>query len=152
MARVNGFELPGEYYYDRKDHIWVRIEGSHVRIGLDMLAQKSAGDIKHLRFKPAGTEVAKKRVFGSIEAGKYVGPLRAPVGGKTLEINQKALDTPRIVNEDPYGEGWFIVLDPSNIEGDLADLVHGEEGVLDWLESEIAYYSEQGLLKDEEED
>ena len=72
--------------------------------------------------------------------------------GITLEINQKALDTPRIVNEDPYGEGWFIVLDPSNLEGDLSDLVHGEEGVLDWLESEIAYYKEQGLLKDEEED
>jgi glycine cleavage system H protein len=152
MVRANGYELPGEYYYDRKDHLWVRIEGDNVRIGLDMLGQKSAGDVKHLRFKPVGTVVAKKRMFGSIEAGKYVGPLRAPVGGTILEFNQKALETPGIVNEDSYGEGWFVVLAPSDLEGDLADLVHGDQEVSDWLEKEIAYYKEQGLLTDDHEE
>ena len=99
-----------------------------------------------------GTVVARKRVFGSIEAGKYVGPLRAPVGGTILEVNQKALENPEIVNEDPYGEGWFVVLNPSDLQGDLADLVHGDDEVLAWLEREIADYREKGLLREEEED
>lgn len=152
MVRANGFELPGDYYYDRKEHLWADVKGERVRVGLDTLAQKSAGGVKHIRFKPVGTAVAKKRVFGSIEAGKYVGPLRAPVGGTILEVNQKALENPGIVNEDPYGQGWFVVLHPTDLQGDLADLVHGDDEVLAWLEREIADYREKGLLREEEED
>ncbi len=152
MVRANGYELPGEYYYDRKEHLWARIEDGRMRIGLDMLAQKSAGGVKHIRFKAVGAVVAKKRVFGSIEAGKYVGPLRAPVGGTILEVNLKAVENPGIINEDPYGEGWFVVLDPSDLKGELAELVHGDDEVLAWLEREIADYREKGLLREEKED
>lgn len=148
MARADGFELPGDLYYDRRDHFWARLEGARVRVGLDMLGQKSAGPVKHIQLKPVGTAVAKKRMFGTIEAGKYVGALRAPVGGTLVEINEKVVQSPGLVNEDPYGQGWFVVLDPSNLEEDLKDLVHGEEAVRAWLEEEIRDYRQKGLLRD----
>lgn len=148
MARADGFELPGDLYYERKDHLWARLEESKVRVGLDALAQKSAGTVKHIQIKPEGTQVAKKRMFGTIEAGKYVGALRAPVSGVLVEANTAVLAKPSLVNEDPYGEGWFVVVEPSNLEEDLKDLVHGEAEVQAWLEGELKEYRRKGLVKD----
>ena len=147
MANADGFELPGDLYYDRKDHFWARLEGGRVRVGLDALAQKSAGSVKHIQLKPVGTQVAKKRMFGTIEAGKYVGALRAPVSGVLVQINETVVARPSLVNEDPYGEGWFVVIEPSNLQEDLKDLVHGEAEVQVWLEGEMKDYRQKGLLK-----
>ncbi|MBI2849223.1 MAG: glycine cleavage system protein H [Chloroflexi bacterium] len=147
MAQANGFVLPGELYYDRKDHLWARIEGDKVRVGLDMLAQKSAGEVKHLQLKPLGMVVARKRMFGTIEAGKYVGALRAPVSGTLVEINDQVTQTPRLVNDDPYGEGWFVVIDPSNLVEELKELVHGEAEVQLWLDQQLGEYRQKGLIK-----
>ena len=148
MAKADGFELPGDLYYERKDHLWARLEDGRVRVGLDALAQKSAGPVKHIQLKPVGTQVAKKRMFGTIEAGKYVGALRAPVNGTLVEANDAVVGKPSLVNEDPYGAGWFVVIKPSNLQEDLKDLVHGEEDVRGWLEGEVQEYRRKGLLKD----
>ncbi|MDP2728419.1 MAG: glycine cleavage system protein H [Dehalococcoidia bacterium] len=148
MPQANGFEFPGDLYYDRRDHFWARLEGGRVRVGLDMLAQKSAGPVKHIQLKPVGTTVAKKRMFGTIEAGKYVGALRAPVGGTLVEVNEEVIRAPGLVNEDPYGQGWFVVIEPSSLEADLKDLVHDEKEVQAWLEQEIMDYRLKGLLKE----
>lgn len=147
MARADGIELPGDLYYDRRDHFWAKLEGGKVRVGLDMLGQESAGPVKHIQLKPVGTVVAKKRMFGTIEAGKYVGALRAPVAGVLVEVNEEVVQTPRLVNEDPYGQGWFVVIAPSNLEEDLKNLLHGEEIMQSWLEQEIKDYRLKGLLK-----
>lgn len=148
MAHANGFELPGDLHYDRKDHLWVRLEGAdRVRIGLDMLAQKSAGQVRYVKLKPAGAQVARKRIFGTIEAGKYIGPLRAPVEGTLVETNAQVVEDPSLVNRDPYGDGWFVVLEPTHLDEDLKELVHGEEEVQAWLEEELANYRRKGLLK-----
>lgn len=148
MAKADGFELPGDLYYDRKDHLWVRLEDGRVRVGLDALAQKSAGPVKHIQLKPVGTPVAKKRMFGTIEAGKYVGGLRAPMGGVLVETNQAVVEKPSLVNESPYGEGWFVVIEPSLLQEDLKDLVHGEAEVQVWLEGELKDYKAKGLIKE----
>ena len=148
MARADGFELPDDLFYERKDHLWARFEDGKVRVGLDALAQKSAGPVKHIQLKPVGTQVAKKRMFGTIEAGKYVGGLRAPVGGVLVEINDKVVAKPSLVNEDPYGDGWFVVIEPDNLEEELKDLVHGEAEVQAWLDGELKEYRRKGLLKD----
>ena len=148
MARADGIELPGDLYYERRDHFWARLEDGKVRVGLDMLGQESAGPVKHIQLKPVGTVVAKKRMFGTIEAGKYVGALRAPVSGALVEVNEEVVQRPGLVNQDPYGQGWFVVIDPSSLEPDLVDLVHGEEAVQAWLEQEIKDYRAKGLLKE----
>ncbi|MDO8672729.1 MAG: glycine cleavage system protein H [Dehalococcoidia bacterium] len=147
MAKADGFELPGDLHYDRKDHLWARFEDGKVRVGLDALAQKSAGAVKHVQLKPVGTQLAKKRMFGTIEAGKYVGAFRAPVGGFLVETNQAVVDKPSLINEDPFGEGWLVVIEPTNLQEDLMDLVHGEAEVQAWLEEELKDYRQKGLLK-----
>jgi glycine cleavage system H protein len=113
-----------------------------------MLGQKSAGPVRHIQLKRAGTTVAKKRAFGTIEAGKYIGPLRAPVGGTLVESNEQVIQNPSLVNQDPYGQGWFVVIEPVSLEEDLKDLVHGEEAVQAWLEQELEDYRKKGLIKE----
>src|SRR3989337_331780 len=105
MAQRDNFYLPDDLYYDRKDHLWARVEEGMVRVGLDQFGQKSAGTVAYVKLLPAGRPVAKGRAFGSLEAGKYIGPLKAPVAGKIAQVNQEVLDNPSLVNTDYYGQG-----------------------------------------------
>lgn len=148
MAKYKEFELPDELYYDRKEHIWARIEEDRVRVGVDQFGQKAAGNIAYIKMKPAGAKVIKGRAFGSLEAGKYIGPTKAPVNGKIIEVNEAVLRTPGLINSDPYGEGWCAVIEPANLDEDIKDLVHGDE-VQVWLESEYKDYEEKGLFAKE---
>lgn len=151
MARFEDIFLPDEYLYDRKDHLWVRIEEGKVRVGLDQFGQKAAGTVAYVKILPTGRSVNKGRSFGSLESGKYIGPLKAPVAGKIVEVNQEALDDPRLVNTDPYGKGWFVVIEPNNLEEDRKDLVQGAPDVQSWLEQEYKDYTEKGLFAEEEQ-
>lgn len=146
MAKAEEFYLPDDLYYDRKDHLWAKIENGMVRVGLDQFGQKAAGTVAYLKLMPVGKVVAKGRAFGSLEAGKYIGPLKAPVAGKIAEVNQEVIANPLLVNTDYYGRGWFVVIEPSNLEPDLADLAHGPEQVQAWLDAEIKDYREKGLF------
>lgn len=150
MAQVKEFYLPDELYYDRKEHLWARIEGDRVRVGLDAFGSCSAGTIAYIKLMPVGREVKKGRALGSMEGGKYVGPLKAPVGGRILEVNQEVIDNPRLVSQDHYDHGWFVVLEPANLDEDKADLAHGED-VLPWLTRDLVEYEAKGLIKKEEE-
>jgi glycine cleavage system H protein len=150
MAQVKEFYLPDNLYYDRKEHLWARLEDGRVRVGLDAFGACSAGSIAYIKLMPVGREVRKGRALGSMEGGKYVGPLKAPVGGRIVEVNQEVLDNPKLVNTDHYDRGWFVVLEPTNLEADKADLVHGD-AVLPWLAQEVEEYEAKGLLKKEEE-
>lgn len=147
MAQVEDFFLPDELYYDRKEHIWAKVEGGLVRLGLDQFGQKSAGTVAYIKLFPPGKRVTKGRAFGSLEAGKYVGPLKAPLNGTTTESNPEVISNPRLVNTDPYGAGWFVIVEPSNWKEDSADLVHGAE-VQPWLEKEVTEYRQKGLLEE----
>ncbi|MDP2950369.1 MAG: glycine cleavage system protein H [Chloroflexota bacterium] len=146
MAQVEDIFLPDELYYDRKEHLWARLEEGRVRVGLDMFGQKAAGTVAYIKLLPVGREVNKGRAFGSLEAGKYIGPLKAPVAGEIVEVNADVLAEPTLVNSDSYGRGWFVVISPRDLEQDLADLVHGAEAIQAWLEAELREYKEKGLF------
>lgn len=146
MAVLDSFTLPDELYYQKEDHLWARVEGDTVRIGLDDVAQSSAQTITALRLKPPGRPLAVLRPFGTMEAGKYVGPLRLPVGGTVLEVNDEVMDNPGLLNSDPYGKGWMVLVQPADLEADLANLAHGA-GLQAWLESSVADWRGRGLLK-----
>src|SRR3972149_4223327 len=96
------FKLPDDYYYDHKDPLRAKLEdgGKRVRAGLDMFGQKAAGTVAYLKIKPAGKPAQKGRAFGTLEAGKYIGPLKAPVNGNIIEVNDKVLAAPKLVNTD----------------------------------------------------
>lgn len=147
MAHADAFELPDDLYYDRKDHLWARVEAGQVRVGLDQFGQKMAGSVAYIKLLPAGRPVQKGRSFGSLEAGKYIGPLKAPVSGRLVEVNGAVLANPELVNKDPYGEGWLVIIEPSNLAVDQSDLAHGPE-IQPWLDHEVAAYRSRGLIGD----
>ena len=146
MAEVEGVRLPDDLYYHPEDHVWVRLEGKQARIGLDALAQRSAGTVSAVRLKPAGRPIAVGKPFGTMEAGKYVGPLKAPIAGQVVEINEQVMSQPGLLNSDPYAQGWLILVEPEEATRDLAVLVHGE-AVQPWLERAVADWRRRGLLK-----
>lgn len=149
MAEYKGIKLPDDLYYDPKEHIWARVEDGRVVVGVDMFGMKAAGTVQYVKMRPAGSKVVKGKAFGSIEAGKYIGPLRAPVNGSLVELNQKVLDTPALMNEDPYGDGFLAVIEPATLEEDLKDRVTGAENIQKWLESEYESYLDKGMIKEE---
>lgn len=87
--------------------------------------------------------------FGTMEANKFVGALRTPICGAIVEINPRILDDPRLVNQDPYGDGWFVLIEPSNLEEDLAALAHGEEAIVGYVTEKVAEYKSRGILPDD---
>jgi len=146
MAQFEGINLPDELYYVPDDHLWVRLEETRARVGLDDQAQRSAGAVNAVRLKPAGRPIAKGKPFGTMEAGKYVGPLKAPIAGQVIEINSEVMSRPGLLNSDPYGQGWLILIEPENSARDLADLVYGN-AIQAWLEKSVADWRKRGLLK-----
>ncbi len=110
---------PKEYKYT-KDHEWLCPEpGNKGKMGLANYAQTQLGDIVFLDLPQAGTQVDQFKKIGEVESVKAVSDLFSPASGKVLEINQNAVDEPKLVNEDPYGTGWLVRLelsDPSELD------------------------------------
>jgi glycine cleavage system H protein len=91
-----------------KEHEWIDIAGSIATVGITAYAADKLGDVVFVDLPTVGSAVAEGRVVGEIESTKSVGELFAPVNGKVLEINDAVVATPELVNSDPFGEGWLI--------------------------------------------
>ncbi|HJM22084.1 MAG TPA: glycine cleavage system protein GcvH [Acidimicrobiales bacterium] len=115
---------PGELRYST-DHEWVRVEGDAVRVGISDFAQEALGDVVFVELPEVGLEVTVNAAFAEIESTKSVSDLFAPVSGEVLESNAALEDQPELVNEDPYGEGWICVLQPSD-SSQLENLMDAE--------------------------
>ena len=112
-----------------KDHEWISIDGDYAFVGITNFAQKELGDIVFVEIENLEQEIKSGEVFGSVEAVKTVSDLFMPMTGEIIEVNQKIIDNPELVNSDPYGEGWMIkikILDSNEVE-DLLDLKSYEE-------------------------
>ena len=99
--------MPEELKYT-KDHEWVRIEGDNAIIGITDFAQGELGDIVFVEVETEGEVLEKEEVFGSVEAVKTVSDLFMPISGEVVSFNSELLNSPEIVNNDPYGAGWII--------------------------------------------
>jgi len=99
-----------------KDHEWVRIEGEFAFEGLTDYAQSQLADIVTFELKPVGSKFKKDEIFGSVEAVKAVVDLYMAVGGEIVEVNEKIMNTPDVVNKDPYGDGWIIKVKMNNAD------------------------------------
>ncbi len=99
--------IPGDLKYTN-DHEWVRMEGDEAFIGITDFAQGELGDVVFVEIETEGEKLDKDEIFGTIEAVKTVSDLLMPVGGEVLEVNAKLEDTPELINNDPYGDGWLI--------------------------------------------
>lgn len=103
------------------EHEWVLVDGSVATVGITAYAAEKLGDIVYVDLPAAGSTVAAGRVVGEIESTKSVGELFAPVSGTVLESNQAAIDSPELVGSDPFGAGWLIKVEFTELP-DLLDL------------------------------
>ena len=106
-------EHPEDLSYTRQ-HEWARTEDGLVRIGITDYAQDALGDVVFIQIPDTGTRVAQGDSFSEVESTKSVSDIYAPISGSILEVNQELADAPQRVNEDPYGEGWLVVIEPDD--------------------------------------
>jgi len=144
LASVAGFTLRTDLAYDQATRTWIesRPDGL-VRIGLDPVEVEASGTVAALSLVEVGAEVARGDQIGSLEAEKYVGPLKSPLAGVVESVNEQVISHPSQVDADPY-EAWLVEIRPS---GPLPqDLVSGEQKVIELFEHQVREYRLKGVL------
>ena len=106
-------EFPEDVRYT-KEHEWARLEGSRVRVGITDFAQDALGDVVYVDLPDVGASVEAATPFGEVESTKSVSDVFSPVTGTILEKNPLVDERPELVNEQPYGDGWLVAIDPSD--------------------------------------
>ena len=136
MVKVEGYEIPEGLYYS-KDWFWVKMENGKTRMGITDYSQKQLRELVFVELPGAEGTVKANEPFGSVESVKAVSDLVAPLSGKIEEVNQEVTRKPELVNEDPYGKGWLLIITPSNLEVELAALMDFNKSV-EWHKNLIA--------------
>ncbi|MDE0066623.1 MAG: glycine cleavage system protein GcvH [Acidimicrobiaceae bacterium] len=106
-------DTPDDLLYS-KDHEWVSVEGDAARVGITDYAQDALGDVVYVDLPRIGDRVGAGSSFSEVESTKSVSELYAPVSGTITAVNDDLADSPERINEDPYGEGWIIVISISS--------------------------------------
>ena len=116
MAAAESY--PDDLKYHR-EHDWARIDGDEAVLGITWFAQDALGELVHFEAPTQGSHVAKDSAYGEVESVKAVSDVIAPLSGEVLEVNERVVDAPETVNEDPYGNGWLLrirVADPGEAD------------------------------------
>jgi glycine cleavage system H protein len=129
VAKVNNCNIPEDLLYVIDKHVWARRDGDLVTVGMTDVAQHLAKSIIAVTPKKPGREVPRGRNIATVESGKWVGPVPAPVSGEIAEVNAALEATPGLINTDPYGAGWVARLRPSAWDAEADDLATGPAGV-----------------------
>jgi len=111
-------EFPEELFYTQ-DHEWLRKVKDHAFVGITDFAQKELGDIVYVEIETLGRKLKRHEIFGTVEAVKTVSDLYLPVSGIIVDINSAISSHPQLVNEDPYGKGWLIIVKMEDINESL---------------------------------
>lgn len=114
MKSIDELDLPRDYRF-AEDHEWAKVEGDKVRVGLDDYAQDQLQAIVYVELPEVGTSFQKGEPFGVVESVKAVVDCYMPVGGEIIAVNTVLVDSPQLVNESPYGEGWMIDVKPNDL-------------------------------------
>jgi len=117
--------LPEDRKYS-KEHEWVKVAGGRGTVGITDYAQKQLGDVVYVELPEVGKKLTSMQVFGTIESVKAVSELFCPVSGEVVEVNGTVVDKPELVNSDPYGEAWLVVV-AIGTEGELSSLISAAE-------------------------
>ncbi|MFH1491128.1 MAG: glycine cleavage system protein GcvH [Pseudomonadota bacterium] len=141
MANIKGYEMPDDLYY-HEDDSWVRVDGNRATVGMTDFFQKEAGDIVFIDLPEEEDEVEQGEICGKIQSRKWIGKLVSPVSGEIVEINEELEDETGLINRDPYGEGWILVIEASDLDAELENLVHGDAAV-DYIETRLKKVEEE---------
>ena len=120
------YEIPDGLYYT-EEHEWARrLDDGTVAVGVTDYAQKQLHEIVYVELPDVGADVEQLSVIGAVESVKAVSDMNCPVSGSVVEVNDELLDSPELINDDPYGEGWIAKIEPSDMEGDMVRLMDAE--------------------------
>lgn len=123
--KVDDYDVPDGLHYT-KEHEWMRVENGLCRIGITDYAQKSLHEVVYVDLPQLGKNLAQNAAFGTVESVKAVSELYSPVSGDIAERNEKLVQSPESVNQDPYGAGWIVIVKPSQLETDMKTLLSTE--------------------------
>jgi glycine cleavage system H protein len=130
MATVRGCNIPENLYYWVEKHAWaLPMDDGTVKIGITDVAQNLAKGIVNATPKDTGRTVQKGKSAGTLESGKWVGPVTSPVTGEIVEVNEAMKGNPSLINSAPYDDGWFVKVKPTDWVGESASLLTGEAAV-----------------------
>lgn len=116
--------IPKDLRYT-KDHEWVRVAGSVVRVGITDYAQDALGDVVFVQLPDVGSVLSAEQGLGEIESTKSVSDVYAPVAGTVVAVNDVLVDQPELLNSDPYGDGWICEIEVAQF--DESQLLSAEE-------------------------
>jgi glycine cleavage system H protein len=128
MVKVDGYEVPEELHYT-KDFEWIKVEGDKVRVGVTDYAQKQLREIVYAELPSPEAAIKQNEPYGTVESVKAVSDLIAPISGTIEEVNTEVQSKPELLNEDPYVKGWLLIIKPSNLKADLANLMDFHKAV-----------------------
>jgi glycine cleavage system H protein len=113
MKKIEEVILPEELRYSA-EHEWVRSEGDLVRVGISDFAQDQLGDIVYVELPSVGARIAQGAIFATVESVKSVSECYMPLSGEVVDVNGPLSDDPALLNQNPYGDGWMILLKPDD--------------------------------------
>jgi glycine cleavage system H protein len=123
-----GCVIPEDLLYDVEKHVWVRMEGNQAVVGMTDVSQTMCGRFVQVTWKKPGRRIARGRSLAVIESAKWVGPMPAPLSGVLVANNEEMFEADiAVANRDPYGEGWLVRIEPTDLESELGLLVDGVE-------------------------
>ena len=118
-------DFPKELQYS-KEHEWAKAEGNIVTVGITDYAQDSLGDVVYVELPAEGSTVTKDETFGVVESVKAVSDLYSPVSGKVVEVNDALIDSPEVINDDPYGDALMIKIEIASVS-EIKELLTADE-------------------------
>ena len=126
---IKGCIILKDLHYSVKDNTWIKTDGDIVTIGMTDIAQGLAGPILHAKTKRVGTIRRKGRPIATVESGKWVGPVKSPVSGEIIEVNENLATDAQLINRSPYKDGWVVKMKVTDLEADLSEMTTGDDAV-----------------------
>ena len=135
--RIESYNFPDDLYYE-KNHFWAKKDpGGNVIFGATDFFQKLAGEIVFIELPAKGAKVQQSQSFSSLESGKWVGKIFAPVSGEIVDTNSELDDSPELINQSCYDEGWIGKIKPSGLDSELANLMKTGLDFENFIKSEM---------------
>ena len=126
MANVRNCLLPDELFYNVDTNVWARKEADGtISVGMTAYACSPAGELVAYLPRKVGVQVEQNKSVATVESGKWVGPIKAPVSGEIISINDAVAAKPSTINADPYGKGWAVKMKPADWDTESVGLISG---------------------------
>jgi glycine cleavage system H protein len=118
--QIDFCEFPDDALYDLENNVWVRFdEKKQARLGITSVQAALAGKLNQIKFKPVDSLLAKEKAVATIEGVRYFGVVRTPLSGRLVELNHQLEKNPKLANNSPYDDGWFVKIEPTHLSEEI---------------------------------